>query len=99
MATRRELIERVQKAADFPAEDFPALRKQVRMLAQVILALEKHQRQKEEVLELLVKKTKQLVGVVNSVRGSQPRLSTTLKAETATSEIISTIPLKPLEKV
>jgi hypothetical protein len=99
MATRRELIERVQKVADFPGDDFPALRRQVKMLAQVILALEKHHRQKEEVLELLVKKTKQLVGVLNSVRGSQPRLSTTLKAETATSEIISTIPLKPLEKV
>jgi hypothetical protein len=99
MATRRELIDRVQKVVDAPAEDFPGLRKQVRMLAQVILALEKHHRQKEEVLELLVKKTKQLVGVLNSVRGTHPRLSTTLKTETATSEIISTIPLKPLEKV
>jgi hypothetical protein len=97
MATRRELIERIEKIAEAPAGNVPGMRRQVKMLAQVILALEKHHRQTEEVVDLLAKKTKQLVGVVNSVRGSQPRLSATIRSETATSEIISTVPQRPIE--
>jgi uncharacterized protein YoxC len=97
MTTRRELIEQLQKIANTPAENLQGLTKQAAMLASITLALDKHYRKKEEVLDLLVKKTKELVGVVNSVRGSQKRVSTRLESATDTSEIMATVRLKPIE--
>ena len=69
MATRRDVIHRIQKIANNPAEDLQGLNKQVKMLAKVMLALEKHYGKREKTLDQVAKKVHELVGAVNSLTG------------------------------
>jgi hypothetical protein len=96
MATRRELLEQVQRISGNPADDLPGLATQMKMLAKIMLVLEKHYEKKEKTLDVLAKKIQELVSIVNSVRESPKRPSTS-KTGMDTSEIVATLRLKPIK--
>jgi hypothetical protein len=88
-----EIIKLANQIEKNPPQDLQEVGKQMAMFMDIILKLEQRQRHTEDVVELLTKKTRQIIAAVNALKRSRPKPSIKSAEDTDTNKACSTSPV------